>query len=109
MQLLDDYFKLQEYRYKYFGFVEDWVVLPLDDSRERYWMITKDDTIIHSLSKEDVLNDTGNYCEDYIYKQRFYKKWVYRGDDFTMIMIDTRTYGNRFLSIFDNAKEIREL
>ena len=47
----------------------------------------------------------GNYYEDEIYTQRFLPKWVYRGEDYTMVCVDTHTDGNQFLRIFDNLKE----
>ena len=34
MKLLDQYFKLQKEIYDYFGYKEDWVVIPLYDNRE---------------------------------------------------------------------------
>lgn len=104
--MFDNYFKLLGEIYEYFGFVEDYVVLPLDDRREYDWVIVNDSEVQYG-KREDILNDTGNYYEDEIYKQRFYDKWIYRGEEFTMIMVDTHTDGNRFLAIFDNSKEIK--
>ena len=104
--MFDSYFKLLNEIYEYFGFVEDYVVLPLDDRREYDWEII-DDSEVQFGKREDIVNDTGNYYEDEIYKQRFYDKWIYRGKEFTMIMVDTHTDGNRFLAIFDNSKEIK--
>lgn len=107
MNIFDEYFKLQQEVYDYFEFQEDWVVLPMDDRREHDWKIINDKEVQYG-KKDDILNDTGEYYSDEIYKQRFYKKWVYRGKDYTMIMVDTHTDGNRFLAIFDNSKEIKE-
>ena len=39
MKLLDDYFKLQKEVYDYFGYVEDWVVIPLEDGTEYFWKL----------------------------------------------------------------------
>lgn len=44
---------------------------------------------------------------DEIYTQCFLPKWIYRGKDYTMILIDIHTDGNRFLAIYDNKKEIK--
>ncbi len=33
---------------------------------------------------------------------------VYRGQDYTMISVDTHVDGNKFLQIFDNKKEVKE-
>lgn len=32
MKLLNEYFKLQKEIYDYFGYKEDWVVIPIDDA-----------------------------------------------------------------------------
>lgn len=106
--MFDSYFKLLEEIYDYFGFIEDYVVLPLDDRREYAWAII-DDSEVQYGKMEDILNDTGDYYVDEIYKQRFYDRWIYHGEEFTMIMVDTHTDGNKFLAIFDNSKEIKSI
>jgi hypothetical protein len=52
--------------------------------------------------------DAGNYYSNEIYTQRHLPKWIYRGAEYTMIVVDTHTDGNKFLQIFDNSKEITE-
>jgi hypothetical protein len=123
MQLLDEYFKLQSEIYDYFGYVEDWVVIPIDDRREYYWSIEGEETdgqVYFTKSKENhealVANnydwdqdgvDGNDVYSDEIYTQRHLPKWVYRGSEYTMICIDTHTDGNKFLAIYDNTKEIK--
>lgn len=115
MELLDKYFDIQKEIYDYFGYVEDWVVIPLDDAREYYWALDEEKdgsgSVGYSPKKEEVLpgleGDYGdNYYSNDIYTQRFLRKWVYRAEDFTMICVDTRTDGNKFLQVFDNSKEV---
>lgn len=109
MELLDKYFKLQKEIYDYFGYVEDWVVIPLDDSTEYFWFINETTGQIgFALDENDLKNQDGNYYENTIYTQRFLKKWVYRGKDFTMVCADTHCDGNKFLQVFDNKKERKE-
>ncbi len=103
MQLLDEYFALQKAIYEYFGYVEDWVVIPLDDCREAYWYLT-DDAVKYAKTEEELLDEDKQFGNE-IYTQRFLPKYIYRGTDFTMICVDTHTDGNKFLQIFDNAKE----
>ena len=103
MKLIDQYFEIQKQIYDYFGYVEDWRVIPIDDSRDYFWCVN-DEFVRFADSKEDLYSD-GNYYENEIYKQRFLKKWVYREKEFTMICTDTNTYGNKLLQIFDNSKE----
>jgi hypothetical protein len=108
---LDEYFKLQKEIYEYFGYKEDWVVIPIDDARMYYWHITNESNgeVRFAEDKENVFEGTmeDGYSNE-IYTQRFLPKWVYRGDEYTMICVDTHTDGNKFLQIFDNKKEIKE-
>lgn len=105
MKILDDYLKLQKEIYDYFGFKENWITLPIDDRREHFWSILDDEVIFGD--KDDVINNTGDCYLDEIYKQRFYSKWIYRGEEYTMIMVDTHIDGNKFLAIYDNSREVR--
>jgi len=110
MKKLDQYFKLQEEIYDYFGYVEDWVSIPIDDARDCYWTLHENSygggSVLFSKTKEEQCSEP-IYSND-IYTQRFLSKWVYRAKDFTMICVDTHTDGNKFLQIFDNTKEIKK-
>lgn len=111
MKLLDDYLALREQIFAYFGYVEDWVVIPLDDQRARFWRIEGGEghggEVMYADTLEQLDSD-GDYYSGSIYTQRFLPKWVYRGAEFTMIAVDTHTDGNKFLMVFDNAKEVRD-
>jgi hypothetical protein len=113
MKLLDDYFKLQKQIHDQFGYKEDWVVIPLDDCTECYWYLSGEgsgDYVRFAETIEKLLSD-GDYYENEIYTQRHLPKWVYRDDKYghTMVCVDTRTDGNKFLQIFDNTKELKDL
>lgn len=107
MQLLNDYFKIQKQLYEYFGYEEKWKVFPLDDSTQYYWMLDGEGPgkVHFADTITELAQQTGNYYENVIYTQRHLKKWVYRGKDYTMVVVDTQTDGNKFLQIFDNSKE----
>lgn len=122
MQLLDDFNSIREQILNYFGYVEDWVVLPLYDARECYWRVNKTSwiwgycardseseetgVVQYAKTEEALANEDGDSCyENQIYTQRFLPKWVYRGPEYTLIVVDTRTDGNRFLQVFSNDKE----
>jgi len=108
MKLLEQYFVIQKEIYDYFGYKKDWVVIPIDDSTKYYWQLNEEG-VRFADSIEDLLNEkAGNYYENKIYTQRFLPKFVYPGQEYTMIVVDTRTDGNKFLQIFDNKKEIPE-
>ncbi len=114
MESLDKYIELQKELFNYFGYFESWKVLPIDDAREYYWHLTGEgygDEVIFSEQEND--KDGGNLLDgtmDDVYKcsiytQRHLRKWVYRGPEYTMIVVDTHTDGNKLLQIFANSKE----
>lgn len=108
MQLLDKYNELRQQIFDYFGF-ESWRGLPLDDAREYYWNLTGEgygDEVRFAKHEENLFETTmdDGYSNE-IYTQRHLPKWIYRGADYTMVVVDTHTDGNQFLQIFDNAKE----
>lgn len=109
MKKLTEYFKLQKDIYEYFGYKEDWVAIPIDDCREDFWKIIGDEKTgsVRFAKTMEKFNSDGNYYEDDIYTQRFLPKWVYRGKEYTMVCSDPHTDGNKFLRIFDNAKEVK--
>jgi hypothetical protein len=111
MELFDQYLALQKKIYDYFDYTEDWAVLQIEDRREFYWKIDGGEAhggkVRFTESRECINDDESMFLyEDIIYTQRHLSKWVYRADDFTMICVDTRTDGKRFLAIFENAKEV---
>jgi hypothetical protein len=112
MKLLNEYFDTQKKIFDYFGYKEDWVTIPLKDLTDYYWTLCQDSDghgcVKSGGTKEDLLKQDGDYYEDEIYTQRFLPKWVYRGEEYTMICIDTHCDGNKYLSVFDNSKEIKE-
>lgn len=109
MDLLDQEQAVRQKIFDYFGYVEDWRVLPLDDAREYYWHLTGEgycDEVKFARREENLFEGTmdDGYSNE-IYTQRHLPKWVYRGPDYTMVVVDTHTDGNQFLQIFDNSKE----
>ena len=85
--------------HQYFGYEPEWHVFPIEDCREYYWRIN-DDEVVFGYSKGDVKNR--NFAERII---QVYPA-VHPDNAYTMIKVDTETDGNKFLSIFDNAKRI---
>jgi hypothetical protein len=93
--------------FEHVGYVEDWVVIPLDDCREMFWRVdpTEKETCDFAKTEAELASESGDYYEDEIYTQRFLPKWVYRGAEITIVCCNPRTDGNKFLRIFDNEKE----
>lgn len=107
MELLDKYMALRDELFAYFGYVEDWRVIPVDDAREYFWRLDGEGpgTVTFADTEEQLDSEEGEYYENSIYTQRHLPKWVYRGAAYTMVVVDTHTDGNQFLRIFDNSKE----
>lgn len=107
-KLLDDYLDLQKQLHEYFGYVEDWKVIPIEDAREYFWKIGVDSVYFDEESKN--LEDLDD--EEYMYSNEIFTyvhlpQHVYRGADFTMVVVDTHCDGNKFLQIFANEKEVK--
>jgi len=112
MKLLMDALKSIKEVHEYFGYKEDWRVIPLSDETEFYWTLNGEGSggEVHFADTIEDLQDeeAGNFYSHEIYTQRFLPKFVFRGADYTMISCDTHTDGNKFLCIFDNKKEIKK-
>lgn len=104
-ELLESYKDAKNAIYEHVGFVEDWVIYPIDDCTEMYWFEDGETVKFHE-DKGIVQGDTGEYYQDDIYTQRFYSKHVYVGEDFTMIFCDPHTDGMKWFRIFDNNKRV---
>lgn len=106
------YFKLQEEVFNYFGYVQDWKVIPLDPQLGRHWMICGPEdkgstAVVYSdkpFTRESIEAGSDIYSGN-IYTQRFLPKWVYRGKDYTMVAVDTHCDDNKVLMVFENKLE----
>lgn len=107
MKPLDDYMWQRREIFAYFGYVEDWRILPLDDAREFYWRLDGEGpgTVTCATTEEELRTGEGNCFQNEIYTQRHLPKWVYRGPKYTMVVVYTHTDGNQLLQVFDNSKE----
>ena len=107
MKLLKEYFKLQKEIFDYFGYVENYRVIPIEDATDQYWYLTGEgsgDSVWFAYDENfETLYQNG------IYTQRFLPKWVYRGEEYTIVCVNTRTDGNKFLQVFSNSKESKEM
>lgn len=113
MKLLEQYLKLQKEIYDYFGYVEDWCVIPLDDATKYYWCLNTGiirfcDANNHDEAKQILLEEAGDFYENETYINRHIGKAIFEALNYTMIIVDTHTDGNKFLQIFDNSKRIKE-
>lgn len=94
----------------YFGYVEDWVRIPLDFRLEMYWALHQNEDgtgeVAYCEKKDQVENLSGDQYQDAIYTQHFLPKWVYEAEEYTLICVNPRVDGNRYLAIYDNTKRV---
>ena len=110
MKLTEDYDKALQALYDHVGFVEDWVVYAVDDNTEIFWQVqgdSVDNQEVKSAETMEKFNSDGDYYQHEIYTQRFYPKWVYRGEELTMIIVATGVDGNKFFAFYSNDKEVK--
>lgn len=108
MDLIKDYLKAKQAVYDHVGFKEDWVVCPLDDCTHYYWNV-EGKTVKYADTQHELETEDGSYYEDDLYTQRFYPKWVYEGDDFTMVFCNPGVDGMKWFRLFDNSKRIKNV
>jgi len=110
MEILDKYNDVRQQLFDAVGYVEGWRVLPVDDARDYFWHLTGEgygDAVLFAKEVGNVHNGTmqDGYCNE-IYTQRHLPRWVYRGNELTMIVVDTNVDGNKLIQFFDNTKEV---
>lgn len=108
------YFELENEIFAYFGYREDWVKIPLEENLNYYWFVTGEKNSSNHcayspepFTEESIRSGSAIYSGT-IFTQRFLPKWVYRGQDFTMVSVDTHFDNNKFLMLFDNSKECKD-
>lgn len=119
-QVVDRYFDARALIFAHVGYDENWRVLPIDDSRDDFWAVDeaehawvkfspKREALVSWLAGPDgEFRDYSDVLyENRIYTQRHLSKWVYRGAELTLVVVDTQTDGNKLLRIFRNAHEVK--
>jgi len=99
------FFKAKEKLFEHVGFKPDWVEYAIDDCTEMHWLLTNGSVKFAKTLKALYDESDGEYYMDSIYTQRFYKQWVYRGKDVTMIFCNPGVDGIMWFKVFDNKKE----
>jgi hypothetical protein len=102
-ETLDQYNELYVKITDYFGYVDSWLGLSIEDCRGFTWQLTKHGVYYTDSSNIiDVLDD--------LFAPRvvdFKQEWVYRGEELTLLVLRFGLSGNAFLGVFDNNKEIK--
>ena len=112
--LLTQYFDVQAQLFAYFGYVEDYRVIPLSDATDTYWMLDQQPngtgTVIWASAPftQELIEAGNEVCSASIYTQRFLPKWVYHGAEYTMVCADPHTDGNKLLMVFANDKRCED-
>lgn len=106
MDLINNYNNALKELYNHVGFIEDWVVCPIDDCTEYFWDVD-DDYLYYAKTQEKLEIKDGDYYKDEIYKQSFYDKWVYEGEKYTMVFCDPHIDGVKWFRFLDNSKRLK--
>jgi hypothetical protein len=104
MELLDRYLELRQQVFAYFGYVEGWQAFPIEDTRMFFWRLT-DGQVCFAETENGMGDREADDPESQYANELLMPKSVYRGPDYTMVVVDTHTDGNRLLQIFANANE----
>lgn len=72
------------------------------DFRRMYWRIAGGHTVYYHVKQEN-LNENGFRYFDPCYGN----EWIYRGEEFTLLIVDQDFDGIATFKIFDNAKEVK--
>lgn len=106
IDVLEEYNNAKEAFYEHVGgFVEDYVVCPIDDCTDNFW--DYNNSIVRFAETKDKFFSNGDYIQDDIYTQRFYNKWVYEGEKYTMIFCNPGVDGMKWFRVFDNSKRLK--
>lgn len=111
MDVMKNFSEAQKALFEHVGFTPDWVEYAIDDCTDSIWCIQEpgesiwnngSQTVRYADTEEAFNSDGDYYCDD-IYCQRFYNKWIYEGEDYTMIFCDPHTDGAKWFRVFKNS------
>lgn len=74
---------------------------------EYFWKCDGD-SVVYAKSTDELDSESGDYYSDDVYKQRFYRKHVFRGEDFTLIFCDPHVDGCKWFKVFYNSMEVNK-
>jgi len=107
--LMEEFNKAEQALFDHVGFTPDWVVAPIDDCTENWWDTDGESVVYADPDKKmDLITLSGEHYQDEIYKQRFYDKWVYEGEEFTMIFCNPGVDGMKWFRVFRNDRRVTE-
>lgn len=113
MSILDDYNAARQAIHDHIRFVEDWRDYPIDDMSEHYWSVDQESRIlwspVHKAVQYYLENDDWgvNGNEGYSGVVLRSRQGVFRGKEFTGVIVDTQCDGNIVLMIFRNDREVK--
>ena len=104
-ELLTKHEQIYDEVFTYFGYKGNWRELLIADKTDVFWYISENAEEVRYSYQPLIPEDRHNTdYSAYIMQNLCYN--ICRGNDYTMIAIDTECDGNCFLAIFDNTKEL---
>lgn len=107
MHQLDAYRIARNHVLAYFGYCDDWRVLPLDDCRQYVWQLKeREEQVLYATSLKELTTGEGLCFSAYLGAWPSTEKTVYRGPEYTAIVCDIACNGHASLVIFANTREV---
>lgn len=109
-ELLSRYNELESQILNYFGYQQEWTMLPLDDMTMMYWMLA-DDKVVWSdklLTAETVEKGMEIYDAVAYIAFNMTERWIWTKDDYTLLRVNTRSDNNHLLMVFDNSRQVTD-
>lgn len=103
-ELINNFNTLRQALYDHVGFVDDWVVYPIQDNTSLPWCIVAGESVKYADDMDGFMTE-GKYYEDDVCK-RYYPKAIYEGKDLTMVIINTHTDGMKYFAFFANKNRV---
>jgi len=106
---LNGFFNLRREIKDYFGYKDDWEMLPIDDERDMNWMLVEGKTPFVIYSEKPITPETmfeDGCCFGPVCGFLTTHRTAYRCEDLVAIPVDTQNDGNKFLMIFTTSKEV---
>lgn len=118
--IVNTFYTLRDAIFAHVGYRQDWRILPIEDCRGDFWNVDEHERerVRFSPSREALEYWLAEHDDEYgphgdvlyensIYTQRHLPKWVYRGAELTLVVVDTHCDGNQYLQLFRNANEVK--
>lgn len=106
-ELLSRYNELESQILNYFGYQQEWTMLPLDDMTMMSWMLVTNRVIWSDKPLTVEIIKDGEIYDAFAFAAfNMVQRWVWEKEDYTLLRVDTRSDNNYLLMVFDNSRRV---